>query len=217
VPSGWAELLGKLLEQLKESNRPDVKSAWSEFVRQGKVSSHAPVLENIVKVGQNLPAVSRVALALNVSALLAPVEWPLEWEKARPRFVESLEAMLRAMSPDQPDSFAALLELGDDALAYATGYAVLQSVLNLFRTPCRRAELRFVARLCNIGHTSCLSVYRRALARRRGQPMNGALLDARTRYVVALEHYSLAARALNSAVGAVLFEGLDARLEAPEA
>jgi hypothetical protein len=47
--------------------------------------------------------------------------------------------------------------------------------------------------------------------------MSGALLDARMRYGVAFEHYALAARALNSAVGAVLFEGLDARLESPEA
>jgi hypothetical protein len=103
----------------------------------------------------------------------------------------------------------------EEGKAHATGHAVLQSALHLLRPPCRRDQLRIVARLCNIGQTTCHQVYRHALARRRGAPVSGALLDARTRYVFAFEHYAVAARALNSAVEEVLFEGLDARLEAP--
>lgn len=59
-----------------------------------------------------------------------------------------------------------------------------------------------------------MEAYRQRLQSR--QTMDKPLLGALLRYTAAFERYTQAARALNSAVGEVLFEGLDARLEIPE-
>ena len=85
---------------------------------------------------------------------------------------------------------------------------MLIEAAHLVRRPCRRDELPNVARLCNLGSATCLDVYRTVILKSE----DGASIDqdARARYRSAFESYTAAARALNDAVGAVLFEGLDA-------
>jgi len=148
-----------------------------------------------------------------IAKLVANVDWPPNWEPSRQRLVSAMESLLLTINPQSPDSFPALLDLQEAKEQHVIGYAVLQSALNLLRTPCRLDELRFVARLCNVGNTACIRAYQRVLPQRMRQPKPGALLDARTRYVIAFEHYAMAARELNSLVQSVLFEGLDIRLE----
>ena len=217
MANGWAEFIESIWNRITEG-RLDPSEVWSEFVRRSEASPLGRILQIFADLARPLPAWERTRLVMGIAGLLGPLEWPPEWEAERPRLVEGLESLLRAMNPNQPDSFPTLLGLApEEQSTHATGYAVLQSTLNLLRPACRRDQLRVVARLCNIGQVTCQQAYRRALAGWRGAPMTGALLDARTRYVFSFEQYATAARALNSAAGEVLFEGLDARLEVPGA
>lgn len=90
------------------------------------------------------------------------------------------------------------------------------TAVQLLSTPCRRDQLRPIARLCDLGLHGIMGTYRSALARERGEALSGPLLDARMRFAAAFDRYAQAARALNSAAGEVLFERLDERLEMPE-
>ena len=107
---------------------------------------------------------------------------------------------------DLPDSLPALLALSpDDTAHHIDGHFMLASATELLRTPCRRDQLRLGAHLCNVGHAACLATYRRALAKAAKEARTGPLLEARMKLAASFDRYAQAARALNSAVGEVLF------------
>jgi hypothetical protein len=163
---------------------------------------------------QKLPIGDRVSLAIMVASLLNPLEWPPEWEQHRLRLVEALDSLLHAIDPDQPDSLPALLVLEQKGKTlHAAGRFMLISATELLRTPCRRDQLRLSAGLCSVGYYYCLVAYRHALARPAGESHAAPLLEARMKHAASFDRYAQAARALNSAVGEVLFEKLDERLE----
>src|SRR5262249_32196336 len=87
---------------------------------------------------------------------------------------------------------------------------VLYAACNLLSKPCRRDELRTVALLCNTGFALCRKTYRTFRKRLPGS----VAPDSAVRFRDALIEYAGAADLLNDAVGAVLFEGLHAELEA---
>ena len=215
MPNGWAEFLERVEQQL-ESGQADSHAIWSEFLQLGQTSPRAQGIQIFAEVVQKLPTEDRVTAALGVAALLAPLEWPPEWEQHRLPLVEALESLVRAINPHQPDSLPALLELApDEQVIHATGRAMLASAADLLRTPCRRDQFRLGARLCNVGYYSCLFVYRGARLRPAEESREGSLLEARMKLAASFDRYAQAARALNSEVGEVLFEQLDERLEMP--
>jgi hypothetical protein len=111
-------------------------------------------------------------------------------------------------TPAEKASFFALHDLDTDAELQRVGHVVLIDARNLLRQPCRRDELPTVASLCNTGSSVCLRVYRKVIERSgEGTSIDQ---DARARYRSAVAAYAETAAALNEAVGAVLFEGLDA-------
>jgi hypothetical protein len=216
VATGWAELL-KGVRQERDRGELDHEEVWEAFEELAPSSRHISTLDMALRLGRKLPPSQRYLLVVILMRLLAPVEWPLEWEAARPRLVTALDHLLRETNPDSSDSFPALLDLQGDGEMQAVGYAALISARDLLRGPCRRADLVVVARLCNISVVACLRLFRRALARMGSRATEGPLIDARMRFVVAFEHYAQAAREFNDACGAVLFQGLDARLDVSEA
>jgi len=86
----------------------------------------------------------------------------------------------------------------------------------LLSTPCRRDQLRPVARLCWTGLFNIITTCGDALVRAGEAARSGPLLEARMRFDAAFDRYAQAARALNAAAGEVLFDRLDDRLEVPE-
>ncbi len=209
VATGWAELQGWIGRRIAEDNR-DLDATWTQFQNLAAGSERAYILKHIVRVGRILPDQERYQLAVVTTRLLAPIEWPSEWSEARPSLIAALDTLVDETCPDEKTSFFALHDLGTEVDHQRLGHLVLLNALDLLRRPCRRDELPIVARLCNAGSTTCLSAYRRMIL----QSEEGASIeqDARARFRSAFEGYAAAARTLNDAVGAVLFEGLDAVL-----
>jgi hypothetical protein len=199
-----------------ELNQADPHAIWSEFLQLGQTSPHAQGIQLLAEAVQKIPMDDRMSVALVVTSLLAPFEWPPEWEQHRLPLVEALDSLVRAMDPAQPDSLPALLPLGpNDKSHHANGRFMLVSAAALIRSPCRRDQLRVGAGLCTLGYYSCLSVYRRVITKLAEETQAGPLLEARMKLAASLDRYAQAARALNSAVGEALFEKLDERLEMP--
>jgi len=207
VATGWAELQGWIGRRIAQDNR-DLEATWTWFQKLVASSERAVLLKHIVRVGLILPDQERYQLAVVTTRQLAPIEWPIEWSEARPALVAALDTLVDETCPDEKVSFFALHDLGVDAELERVGHLVLINARDILRRPCRRDDLPSLARLCNLGSATCLGVYRRVIS----QSGEGASIDqdARTRYRSAFEGYAAAARALNDAVGAVLFEGLDA-------
>jgi hypothetical protein len=214
VPKGWAEFLERFNQQV-DSGQADPHALWSEFLQLSQTSPRAPALEVLTKVVQKSPVEDRVAAAAMVAVLLNRLEWPPEWEQLRPGLLEALDALYSVVDPIRSDSLTTLLDLGPDE-GYANDIVMFLTAVELLTTPCRRDELRPVARLCWRGLFSIITTYRPALARAGGAARSGPLLEARMRFDAAFDRYAQAARALNAAAGEVLFDRLDDRLEVPE-
>ena len=187
-----------------------MNATWTRFQKLAAGSEREDVLKHVVRVGRILPDHERYVLAVATTRLLAPIEWPNEWSEARPALVAALDTLVDATCPSELESFFALHDLGIDAELERLGHFVLIDARDLLRRPCRRDDLPTIASLCNRGSAACLGVYRRVVQ----QADQSAPIDqnARARYRSAFEGYASAARRLNGAVGAVLFEGLDAVL-----
>lgn len=212
VVTGWAELL-KRLRRLAAEGRQDPDAAWTKFEELALSSERANILKAVVRLGRLLPELERYRLAVAITRILAPVEWPPAWSAARPALVEALDALVEEADPDADDSFVATHDVdGNPDLRYVNHH-VLYAARSLLRRPCRRDELRTVALLCNTGVALLLKEYRRATKDADTGTPSRAALDARRRLRRALAAYTEAASALNDAVGSVLFEGLHARLE----
>ena len=209
VATGWAEFRSWIRRRVAEDNR-DPEATWTRFQKLAAGSERAEILKLIVRVGGILPNHERYRLAVATTRLLAPIEWPKEWSEARPALVTALDKLVDETCPDEHASFFALHDLGIDAELERVGHLVLIDALHLLRRPCRRDELPSLARLCNLGNTTCLGVYRRVILRSGDDASLDP--DARARYRSAFENYAGAARTLNATVGAVIFEGLDAVL-----
>ncbi len=209
VGSGWAELLRWVRLRVQREER-DPAATWSRFQKLAARSERAEILKHVVRVGRLLPDLERYRLAVSITRMLAPIEWPSEWSEARLRLVSALDTLVEETDPDAASSFFGLHDLGPDAVLQRVGHRVVQNSRDLLQRPCRRDELAVVARLCNAGNAACLLAYRRAVKR------SAALVTddqaARAHYRSAFEAYAEAAGALNEVVGAVLFEGLDASI-----
>jgi len=151
-----------------------------------------------------------------VAMLLGPLEWPPEWEQHRPGLLDALDALYSAVDPGKPDSLTTLLTQSSDEVRSWSGLVMFVNAAQLLSTPCRRDQLRPVARLCWSGLFSIITTYRHALARAGGAALSSPILEARMRFDAAFDRYAQAARALNAAAGEVLFDRLDDRLEVPE-
>jgi hypothetical protein len=207
VATGWAELRTWIRRRVADDKR-DHEATWTRFQKLAARSERADILRHIIGIGRILPDQERYRLAVAVTRLLAPIEWPKEWSDVRPALVAALETLADETCPVENATFFALHDLGADAEIERLGHLVLIDARDLLLRPCRRDDLPSIARLCNLGSATCLDVYRKVILR-SGE---GVLIDqdARARYRRAFEGYATAARALNDVVGAVLFEGLDA-------
>jgi hypothetical protein len=207
VATGWAELL-KWIRRRVAADERDLEATWTRFQKLAVRSERAEILKTIVRVGRVLPDQERYRLAVATTRLLAPIEWPSEWREAWPSLVAAVDTLVEETCPDAKASFFALHDLDTDAELQRVGHVVLIDARNLLRQPCRRDELPTVASLCNTGSSVCLHAYRKVIERSgEGTSIDQ---DARARYRSAVAAYAEAAAALNEAVGAVLFEGLDA-------
>jgi hypothetical protein len=215
VPNGWAEYIRRIKQQA-DSGQTDAHALWSEFLQRSQTSPRARGLELFAKVVQKFPVEERVTVAILVASLLDPLEWPPEWEQHRPGLVEALESLSSLLDSRNPNSLTTLLKLSPDELRYWGGGVMFFTAVQLLSTPCRRDQLRPVARLCDAGFHGIMTAYRHALDRAGGSALSGPILEARMQFAAAFERYAQAARALNSAAGEVLFEMLDGRLEMPE-
>jgi hypothetical protein len=215
VPTGWAEFLERFKQQV-DSGQADPHALWSEFLQRSQTSPRAQALDVFASIVQKTPVEERVSVAFMVAALLDPLEWPPEWEQHRSELLDALGALDSAIAPGKPDSLATLLALGPDDMGYWGGVLMFLIALQLLSTPCRRDQLPTVARLCWTGLFGVLKAYQVALARAGESARSGPILEARMRFDAAFDRYAQAARALNAAVGEVLFQRLDERLEVPE-
>jgi hypothetical protein len=215
VATGWAELLRRI-RRLAAEEREDPEATWKKFQQLAARSERASILKPLVRLGRVLPSRERHVLAVSITRILAPLEWPPEWIQGRAELVDALDALLEEMDPNEPSSFLSLGGLGGDGeLTWRVSRIVLYSARNLLHRPCRRDELRTVALLCNTGILINLQSYRRSAKQINQDTAPRPLVDARVRYRNALVNYATAASVLNGAVGAVLFEGLHAPLEDP--
>lgn len=207
APRGWAELLAWIQERSAEGKlSPD--AAWQQF-RGLAATSKLPGLSELAVRFRAAPASDRLALAGTIAAMLAPVDWPDAWDEARGPLVEALAELGRELGEAIPH----LLELREEKDLHMAGMEALASARDLLRTPCRRDELRVVARLCAWGNFYCWRALGNALLRTPvEEPVAAERVAVRHRYAVAFARYAQAARAMNDACGAVVFTGLDFEL-----
>lgn len=150
-----------------------------------------------------------------IAGLLAPTEWPIEWEAQRPELVRALTQLARETRPgvdagSEPPAFFAQVELGPERAAFELAHRTLATAVDLLSTPCRRDQVASVANLCNLATSTLRVVYQRALAVQGEGAMREPLLGAHLRYRVAALRYNDAALAMNDAIGAVIFHPFDA-------
>jgi hypothetical protein len=206
---GWAEFLA-WMQQQSAAGTLNAEIAWQHFRALAATSEHVGLPELVVRF-RVAPAKDRLALAATIAGMLAPVEWPAAWHDARWRLWSALNELVDATSFGPPESLPSVLDLRDDGDLYSSGWYQLVAARDLLRDPCRRDELRVVARLCTVGNFMCLQALRRAYARLGTQIMNQAVEVARERHHVTFAEYAQAARLMNEACGTVLFTGLDIR------
>ena len=217
MPNGWDEFLEKAKRQAALEEPQALQALWTEFLQRIQKSPRAEVLQVLVNAVQKAPLEQRASAALVVASLLAPLEFPPEWEQPRLRVVEALVGVMASLSLDDPGSMLNLVELSSDAHHLILGAgAIFFEVRHLWLT-CRREDLRAIANLCDLGLTQMVLALRKELAKRADRPLDGKILDARIQVDAALDRYAQAARAFNSAVGEVVFKFLDLRLGNAEA
>jgi hypothetical protein len=117
---------------------------------------------------------------------------------------------------EDPSTLTALVESGTERVILVSGAGVMLSLAARLLLSCRWDELRAVAGLCDVGLSQVVLVFRHEFAKRGSRPLEEPVLQARIRFDAAVDRYAQVARALNSAVGEVLFKYLDLRLGGPE-
>jgi hypothetical protein len=213
VASGWAELW-KRIRRLAEVDERDFEGTWARFRKLASSSERASALKILVRVGSVLSERERYSLAVAVTRILAPIEWPSEWIPARTKLTNALDALIEETDPD--NQLPASNPYVVDAQARETSHVVLYVAGDLLRKPCRRDELRSVAALCNTGIALRLRLERKRAGPALNLPSGVRQRDIEAsslRFRRAMAAYVEAANELNDAVGAVLFEGLHAPLE----
>lgn len=215
MPKGWAEYLERFRQQV-DSGQADSHALWSEFLQLSQTSPRAKGLELFARIVKKSSVEERASAAVMLAALLDPLEWPPEWEQHRPALLDAMGVLALAVDPGKPDSLTTLLALGPDEMHYWSGLTMFLTAGELLSTPCRRDQLRPVARLCWTGLFNIITTCGDALVRAGEAARSGPLLEARMRFDAAFDRYAQAARALNAAAGEVLFDRLDDRLEVPE-
>lgn len=218
----WIEFWGEVQEldaRTKTKDNSFGEQIWSLFREVARLSpylSEQPESTSFfLDRFEKAPAIWKFVFALSMTNALANLDWPFTPESIRPRLISGIDHVLHASDPNTKNAFPVLLGVHEDDL-FSMGRSVLKSARDLLSTPCRWDQIHSVARLCNLGHSACIRSYRKALREQGEAARQGALMDARMRYVVAYEHYAIAAREMNKAYGAVLFEGLEAQLESAE-
>jgi hypothetical protein len=146
VTPGWAELLA-WMQQQSAGGTLDAEAAWDAFRAVVATSEHAALPELCARF-HAAPARDRLALAGTIASLLAPVEWPTSWRDARLGLVNALDALVRETAPDSIPFDLTL----DERDLYHGGWTDLALARDLLRVPCRRDELRWVAKLCDAGN-----------------------------------------------------------------
>lgn len=203
VATGWAEFLAQL-RRLASKGQRNHAAGWATFEKLAKNSPRHKTLEIFLRLGHKLPERERYRLAVGVTRLLAPVEWPQEWEAVRPALVDAISRLAAEMDPDAEGSFFAQIATRTGAEARRMAYVAMVSVEELLRTP-RRDQLETIARLCNAGMAACIETHRQCR-----KTMDSNELRA---FGEAIGDYTATANLLNEATGVVFFEGLYAPLE----
>ena len=218
MATGWRELNEQLRNvPVGTSQVEAVERAWPTFaslvLRLPHFTDGSVALKVIEKSGP-----SRQVIAFLITALLAPTEWPIEWDARRIELVRALAELRRQTSlrnprtsaGQEPATFFAQIELGPGTAAVDMSHRVLTNAASLLRTPCRRNQIGFVADLCNVATSQLRAAYQRALAQQGDAAMREPVLGAHLRYRVAALRYDDAATAMNDAIGSVLFHPHDA-------
>jgi hypothetical protein len=200
VPQGWAELVAWMQER-SAAGKLDPEAAWQHYRGLAIASKHAGLGELAVRF-RAAPAKDRLALVGTIASLLAPVEWPEAWDDARRRLVDALGQLALVIGDSA-------IDLGADEELYRAGLSTLSVARDLLRTPCRRDEMRAVARLCALGNAWCSRAVGRSFDVRGPRTADEQVATAQRQYAMAFATYAEAARAMNTACGAVLFTGLE--------
>lgn len=211
VASGWRDLLEEMDRQSVAAS-PDVAALWHHFEEAAAASPRTTAMGLARQLGTKLSPAHRAVLAVVVGMLLEPIEWPAEWEQARQALVSALDELAQQVDPTASDSLPAALRIEEDMLLLSSRNAFLVAQ-DLLHRPCPVDDIVPVAALCRTGTAGCFFAFARTLASLPPEADRGAVQLARTRYEVAFQKYAQAARAMNAACGAVLFDGLDLRLE----
>ena len=78
---------------------------WTEFQKQASISvRHADLLKRASVLAQSVSGQRRADALLIPARLLAPIEWPSEWEAIRLRLATGLEQLLRETDPASASS-----------------------------------------------------------------------------------------------------------------
>jgi hypothetical protein len=224
VATGWQELLEQRRKVPAGTDEAEAwNSVWSTFaslvIRSPRFTDGPGMLRAIESSS------SRYTDAFLIALLLAPTEWPIEWEARRPELVRALSELRRqtrlgdpqASANPEPATFFAQIELGVDKAAIEISHRVLAAAVDLLGTPCRRDQIGSVADLCNVATSKLHAAYQRAVAQQGETAMREPLLGAHLRYRVAALRYDDAAMVMNNAIGSVLFHPYDAAGPPPPA
>ena len=203
VTTGWNEFLGRL-GRLANRGQRNYEAGWATFEKLVQSSPRQETLAIFLRLGRELPERERYRLAVGVTRLLAPIEWPQEWEAVRPTLADAISRLASEMDPDEENSFFAQIATRKGAEPRRMAYLAMASAEDLLRKP-RRDQLRTIAMLCNAGMAVCIETHRQC-----SKTMNSSNLHS---FGAAIADYATAAGLLNEAAGAVLFEGLHAALE----
>lgn len=215
MATGWQELF----EHLRAASGVNVDSPhWARdqasFAQLLGRSPHFFAGSTVLKLIESQPHPWAWAWMAVIAGLLAPIEWPLEWEARRPELLRALTDLARQTRLSDPKAHAARepatlfsqVDLGPDKAAVELSHRILSSAVTLLGTPCRRDQVTPVADLCNAGTAALRATYQRILAQQEEGAMREPLLDPHLRYRVAVLRYDDAALAMNDAIGAVLFQ-----------
>ncbi|MDI3282357.1 hypothetical protein [Polyangium sp. 15x6] len=213
MAASWAELLKSLQERQEGGKALTPAVVWREFKRQAARSNREDV-KRLAEAGEGMTPDDRALFAAAVMPLLITLDWPPAWEAARPDLVMAVEALLEETDSRKPSTFAAhFTELPSPRREvgvpfFNMAWVSLSVALDMLRRPCPPGELRSVAMLCRAGTAPARPVFE---ASKMGKPpfSEPPHFDAGSRYLETFERYVRAARAMNDAVGAVLFHGLD--------
>lgn len=203
MTTGWAEFLGRL-RRLASKGQRNHAVGWATFEKLAQGSPQQKTLAIVVRLGHELPERERYRLAVAVTRLLAPIEWPEEWEAVRPSLADAISRLASEMNPDEENTLFAKIATRKGAESRRMAYLAMASAEDLLRKP-RRDQLRTIAMLCNAGMAVCIETHRQC-----SRTTDSSNLHA---FGAAIANYAAAASSLNEAAGAVLFEGLHAALE----